>query len=61
MLAGAYAQGRYSEDISFIGALAMSLGMNIQFEETRLSITRIAIICIGGYFAGKQMKKTTQD
>lgn len=40
------------QDIQFAGGLAASIGINIQFETTRLSILRIVMLSAAGYFAG---------
>lgn len=51
---GSFYQGyQDNTDIKFLAALVLGLGINIQFEETRLSMTRIVITSIGGYFFGK--------
>lgn len=51
---GSFYQGyQDNTDINFLAALVLGLGINIQFEETRLSMTRIVITSIGGYFFGK--------
>jgi len=42
---------------TFAGGTVASLGVNIQFEETRLSITRIFVLSIAGYLVGTSMKK----
>lgn len=53
---GSFYQGyQDNNDINFLAALVLGLGINIQFEETRLSMTRIAITSIGGYFLGKYL------
>ena len=60
IFAGSYLQGQKgTESVSFVGALVASLGINIQFEETRLSITRIVATSLIGFFVGQKMKKTS--
>lgn len=61
---GSFYQGyQDSADINFLAALVLGLGINVQFEETRLSMTRIIITSVGGYFLGKYLnanKKSQQ-
>lgn len=44
-------------NILFLGGLLASLGINIQFEETRLSITRIVFLSVLGYGLGAYFNK----
>jgi hypothetical protein len=44
-------------NILFVGGLVASLGINIQFEETRLSITRIVFLSLLGYGLGAYFNK----
>ena len=44
-------------NILFVGGLVASLGINIQFEETRLSITRIVFLSLLGYGLGAYLNK----
>lgn len=62
ILAGSFMQGsQENNDISFIGAVSAGLGMNIQFEETRLSITRIVLVSAAGYYFGKLFHETRNE
>ncbi len=58
---GSMMTGAYSDNntIIFAGGLVASLGINIQFEQTRLSIARIVALSALGYFLGAQNKKKT--
>ena len=38
--------------VVFTGGLIASIGINIQFETTRLSITRIVALSLAGYVLG---------
>lgn len=44
-------------NLLFVGGLVASLGINIQFEETRLSITRIVFLSLLGYGLGAHFNK----
>lgn len=44
-------------NILFVGGLVASLGINIEFEETRLSITRIVFLSLLGYGLGAYLNK----
>lgn len=44
-------------NLQFVGGLVASLGINIQFEETRLSITRIVVLSLIGYGLGAWFHK----
>lgn len=58
ILAGSFFQGKQDgNDVNFLAALVMGLGINIQFEETRLSITRILATSIVGYYIGKYVNQ----
>lgn len=56
IITGAIMQGRAGyQTYDFVGALLMGLGTNIQFEESRLSITRIVVLSVGGFLLGQQI------
>lgn len=44
-------------NILFVGGLIATLGINIQFEETRLSMVRIVALSVLGYGFGAYFKK----
>jgi hypothetical protein len=57
ILTGSVLQGQQeNNEISFAGALIASIGINIQFEETRISIARIVLVSVAGYYLGKWSK-----
>lgn len=47
-------------NILFVGGLVASLGINIQFEETRLSIARIVFLSLLGYGLGAYLIKKNE-
>ncbi len=47
-------------NILFVGGLVASLGINIQFEETRLSIVRIVFLSLLGYGLGAYFNKKNE-
>lgn len=62
IFAGSFFQGKQDgNDVNFMAALITGLGINIQFEETRLSMTRIILTSVAGYYIGKYVNKQQKN